>query len=142
MIKNLVLCLGFLLGNLTYSQEVFGEWETIDDDTGVTKSIVEIYEEDGEVFGKIKKILREDKRDVRCTKCKGDLKNQKVEGMVILKNLTKDGDEYDGGIVTDPENGKSYDAKLWLSEKDPNTLMVRGYVSFLYRTQKWKRHKD
>jgi uncharacterized protein (DUF2147 family) len=142
MLKNIILCFGLLITNALYAQDIFGEWKTIDDDTGVAKSIVEIYEDNGKVFGKIKKILREDKRDKRCTKCKGDLKNQKIEGMVILKHLTKDGEEYEDGTVIDPENGKSYDAKIWLNEDDPNTLMVRGYIAFLYRTQKWKRHKN
>ena len=122
-----------------FSQNVIGEWKTIDDDTGVAKSIVEVYKEDGKVFGMVKRILREDKRDVRCTECEGERKNEKVEGMVILRNLTKDDDEFTDGTITDPENGKTYDAKIWLNEDDPNTLMVRGYISFLYRTQEWKR---
>jgi uncharacterized protein (DUF2147 family) len=140
--KLLIYSIGFLLGNLMYSQEVYGEWKTIDDDTGVAKSIVEVYEENGRVFGRIKKILREDKRDVRCTDCKGDLKNQKVEGMVILKNLLKNEDEYEDGNVTDPENGRTYDAKIWLNKDNPDILMVRGYLSFLYRTQEWQRLED
>ena len=140
--KKSIVGLSLFLINLVYAQQgVLGEWKTIDDDTGIAKSIVEIYEKDGKVFGKIKRILREDKRDDRCTKCEGELKNQKIEGMVILKHLTKDGDKYEDGTVIDPENGKSYDAKIWLSEDDPDTLLVRGYIAFLYRTQKWKRHK-
>lgn len=137
--KVFIVCLGLFFGNLIYSQEVLGEWKTIDDNTGVAKSIVELYEENGEIFGRIKRILKEEKRNLRCTECKGDEKNQKVEGMVILKHLKEDGDEYSGGTITDPENGKSYDAKVWLSGDDPNTLKVRGYIAFLYRTQEWKR---
>jgi uncharacterized protein (DUF2147 family) len=140
--KILICAMGFLLGNLVYSQEVYGKWKTIDDNTGIAKSIVELYEQNGKVFGRIKRILKEDKRDVRCVECKGDLKNQKVEGMVILKDLSKDEDEYRDGTVTDPENGKTYNAKIWLNEDDPDVLMVRGYLSFLYRTQEWKRLED
>ena len=137
--KYILLAVSFLYVNLMFSQNVVGEWKTIDDDTGVAKSIVEVYKEDGKVFGMVKRILREDKRDVRCTECEGERKNEKVEGMVILRNLTKDDDEFTDGTITDPENGKTYDAKIWLNEDDPNTLMVRGYISFLYRTQEWKR---
>jgi len=137
--KYILLAVSFLYVNLMFSQNVVGEWKTIDDDTGVAKSIVEVYKEDGKVFGKVKRILREDKRDVRCTECEGERKNEKVEGMVILRNLTKDDDEFTDGTITDPENSKTYDAKIWLNEDDPNTLMVRGYISFLYRTQEWKR---
>ncbi|EMY81700.1 chalcone isomerase superfamily protein [Psychroflexus gondwanensis ACAM 44] len=140
--KILICAMGFLLGNLVYSQEVYGEWKTIDDNTGIAKSIVEVYEQNGKVFGRIKKILKKDQRDVRCVNCKGDLKNQKVEGMVILKDLSKDEDEFEDGTVTDPENGKTYNAKIWLNEDDPDILMVRGYLSFLYRTQEWKRLED
>jgi uncharacterized protein (DUF2147 family) len=140
--KILIYAIGFLFVNLVSSQEVFGKWKTIDDNTGLAKSIVEVYEQNGKVFGRIKKILKEEKRDVRCVYCKGDQKNQKVEGMLILKNLSKDKDKYEGGTVTDPENGKTYDAKMWLNENDPNVLMVRGYLSFLYRTQEWKRIDD
>lgn len=140
--KLLIICTGFLFGNLIYSQQVQGQWKTIDDDTGESKSIVNLFEKDGKIYGKVKKILRKDKRDVRCTECEGDQKNQKVEGMVILKNLTEDNNKYSGGTITDPENGKTYDAKIWVKEGDPNTLMVRGYVSFLYRTQEWKKVKD
>ena len=137
-----ILLIGFLLGNLIYSQEVYGDWKTIDDESGIAKSIVHIYEKDGEVYGKVKKILREDKRDIRCTECEGDLKNQKVEGMTILRSLKKDDEKYSDGTITDPENGKTYDAKIWLKEGDPNALMVRGYVAFFYRTQEWKRVED
>ncbi|WP_019038161.1 DUF2147 domain-containing protein [Psychroflexus tropicus] len=140
--KLFILYFGLLCGSLVNAQDVVGEWKTIDDDSGVAKSIVEIYKEEGKLYGKVKKILREDKRDVRCTKCKGQRKNQKVEGMVILRNLTEEDGEYTGGTITDPENGKSYDAKIWIDEDQPNTLMVRGYVSFLYRTQEWKRVTD
>lgn len=140
--KYLILCIGFLYGNLIYSQDVFGDWKTIDDDSGIAKSIVEIYEKEGEVYGRIKRIFREDKRHLRCTQCKGDDKNQKVEGMVILKNLSKDDNKYEDGTITDPENGKVYDAKIWLKEDNPNTLMVRGYLSIFYRTQEWKRVED
>jgi uncharacterized protein (DUF2147 family) len=140
--KILIYAIGLLFGNLLFSQEVYGEWKTIDDNTGVAKSIVEVYEQNGKVFGRIKKIFKKEKRDARCVDCKGDLKNQKVKGMVILRDLSKDEDEYRDGTVTDPENGKTYDAKIWLNEDDPDVLMVRGYLSFLYRTQEWKRLDD
>ena len=59
--------------------------------------------------------------------------------MVILKSLSKNGDKYEDGTITDPENGKVYDAKIWLKDNKPNTLMVRGYLSIFYRTQEWER---
>ncbi|MFN2261554.1 MAG: DUF2147 domain-containing protein [Psychroflexus sp.] len=125
-----------------HAQEVFGKWKTIDDNSGEAKSIVEIYKENGKIFGQIKRILKESKRDVRCTECKGDLKDTRVEGMVFIRDLEKDGDKYANGEIIDPENGKAYDAKIWLNEDNPDELHVRGYVSIFYRTQIWKRLEE
>ncbi|MBZ9651104.1 DUF2147 domain-containing protein [Psychroflexus montanilacus] len=140
--KIILLSISLLSVNLILAQDIFGDWKTVDDDSGVEKSIVEIYKEDDQVFGKVKKILKEDERDRRCSKCEGEQKDQKIEGMVILESLSKDGEEYTDGRITDPENGKTYDAKIWLNDEDPNILMVRGYVSLFYRTQEWKRVED
>ncbi|QSS96968.1 DUF2147 domain-containing protein [Psychroflexus sp. ALD_RP9] len=123
----------------TYSQSVFGKWYTVDDQSGIKKSIVEIYKDNNQVEGKITKILKKSKQNMRCKKCKGNMKNKKIEGLVILRNLEKDGDEYTNGRITDPENGKTYDAKIWINPDHPNELKVRGYVAFFYRTQTWKR---
>ncbi|WP_343764766.1 DUF2147 domain-containing protein [Gangjinia marincola] len=125
------------------SQEVTGSWKTIDDESGVAKSIVEIYEDDGKLYGKVVRILKESERDRICTLCKGQDKNQPIEGLVILKDLEYDqgDDEFEDGTVTDPENGKVYDVKIWLDEDNPDLLNVRGYIAFFYRTQQWKRVK-
>ena len=44
--KNWMLTIGvfFLTLGTIHSQSVIGKWKTIDDETGVAKSIVEIYE--------------------------------------------------------------------------------------------------
>ncbi|WP_245574509.1 DUF2147 domain-containing protein [Hugenholtzia roseola] len=51
-----------------------------------------------------------------------------------VKELRHDGKEYSGGKILDPEDGKSYTCKIWREGKN---LMVRGYVAFFFRTQKW-----
>lgn len=129
----------FLLGYFAYSQDVFGKWYTIDDDTGKKKSIVKIYQSDHQVKGKVIRILKSSKRDLRCSKCKGRLKNKKIEGLTILREFREEGSKYVDGKITDPENGKTYDAKLWLDPNNPNRLKVRGYLAFFYRTQTWQR---
>ena len=62
--------------------------------------------------------------------------------MDILRNLEADGTEYVDGTICDPENGKVYDCKIWIDPANPNTLMVRGYLYFIYRTQEWVRQGD
>ncbi len=124
------------------AQSIFGKWKTIDDETGATKSIVEIYEDNGKVYGKVKQLLEEGREDAVCIKCEGELKDKPVVGMNVVIGLKKSGDEYEGGKLFDPEKGKSYKGKIWLNPEDPNKLMVRGYIAFLYRTQTWLRVID
>lgn len=117
-----------------------GLWQTTDDDTGETKSIVKIYEQDGKYSGRIIEILT-DKRDALCTECTGKQKNQPIEGLVIIRNLEKDGEEWNGGTILDPEKGAEYRLVAWF-EEDPNKLFIRGkHWTGLYRTQTWIRKK-
>ncbi|NRB37744.1 MAG: DUF2147 domain-containing protein [Pseudomonadales bacterium] len=114
---------------------VTGLWKTIDDETGKAKSIVEIWIVDGKLQGKIVDLLLKPD-DTLCKECKGDLHMQPVVGMQILTDLEKDDDQYSGGEILDPANGKTYGCKLWLDE---GQLKVRGYLGFFFRTQTWYR---
>ncbi|WP_405206252.1 DUF2147 domain-containing protein [Aquimarina sp. LLG6339-5] len=135
--KVLIIILLFLTSLVNAQNEIVGKWKTIDDNTGEPRSIVEIYKKGNKLFGRIDRILKESDRNQLCKECEGDDYNQPIEGMVIIKDLQKDGDEYEDGTIMDPENGKVYRCKIWLEENDPNTLNVRGYIAFLFRTQKW-----
>lgn len=117
-----------------------GRWKTVDDKSGKVKSIVRIWEDKGKLFGRIEKLFRDPREDPDpvCVACQGELKNARVIGMTILTNLSPDGDEWSGGRIVDPENGKSYKCSLKVSEGGKK-LTVRGYVGFslLGRTQTW-----
>lgn len=121
---------------------VIGKWRTIDDETKKPKSIVEIYEENGKIYGRIEKLIREpnEEQDPKCDKCEGALKDQRITGMQILKNLQKKGNEWSGGTILDPGNGKTYSVILGL-EDGGKKLKVRGYIGlpFIGRTQYWHR---
>lgn len=120
-------------------QTVFGKWKTIDDKTGITKAIVEVYESKGTLNARIIKVLEKGREDAVCIKCKGDLKDKPVRGMHIMRGFKKNGNgEYRGDSLLDPENGTTYRGRVWLDD-DKNKLKVRGYVAFLYRTQTWHR---
>ena len=135
--KTLIIMLLFISGIMHAQSDVIGKWKTIDDNTGEPRSIVEIYKKGNKLFGKIDRILNESHRKNLCTECEGEDFNQPIEGMVIIKNLQKDGDEYEDGTILDPENGKTYRCKIWVDEENPNVLNVRGYIAFLFRTQEW-----
>ncbi len=129
----------FMAISANAQQEIVGMWKTIDDTTGKARSIVEIYKKGNKLYGKISEIINEEDRGNLCEECKGDNYKKPIEGMVIIKDLEKDGDEYEDGTILDPENGKVYRCKIWIDEDNPEVLNVRGYIAFLYRTQQWIR---
>lgn len=140
MKKLVILLVMFVLGAfMTQAQSVTGKWKTIDDETGEAKSIVEISEKDGKIYGKVVEILNPAKRNAKCQDCKGADKDKPILGLTIIKGLSKDGNEWSGGQILDPNKGKSYKCAITMDGKDK--LNVRGYVgiSLLGRTQTWHR---
>ena len=123
------------------AQSITGKWKTIDDETGKPKSIVEIYEKSGIIYGKIIKLFREpnEDQDPVCDKCEDERKGKKLIGMEIIRDMKKDDDEWEDGTILDPKKGTVYNCKLWLEGGD---LKVRGYILFLYRTQTWHPYKE
>ncbi|TDO83229.1 uncharacterized protein (DUF2147 family) [Flavobacterium chryseum] len=139
-----MLSIGFFIltvGSI-HSQSVVGKWKTIDDETGEAKSIVEIYEKSGKIYGKVVDILRDKHKKDVCSKCEGAEKNKQILGMVIINGLKKDGNEYSGGTILDPTTGKKYKCYITLDSADK--LKLRGYVgiSIMGRTQYWARAKN
>ena len=133
----------FVISQVLYSQSVLGFWKTIDDQSGKAKSVLEVYMEGDRLYAKVVKILERGKENANCKECKGPLKDQPIVGMQIINGLTgKEGNEYSGGTILDPENGQTYRCKIWLDEDNPNELLVRGYLAFFYRTQTWIRITD
>jgi uncharacterized protein (DUF2147 family) len=122
-----------------------GLWKSIDDKSGKPKALIRITETNGELQGKIEKLFLEadaTEKNPKCDKCSGALKDQPIIGMTILTGLKKDGDEYNGGQILDPGNGKLYSSKLSVIEKNTK-LNVRGYIGapLFGRTQTWLREQ-
>ena len=137
LLKLLILL--FFTVNSVNAQEVFGKWYSMDGDSGEKESIIEVYEENGKVYGKIIQLLQEEDQGKVCEECTGKDKNQPIEGLVIIRGLTKDGDEYSDGKILDPKNGKLY--KCYISLEGANKLKLRGYIGFslIGRTEYWQR---
>ena len=138
-----LLTLFFSFANIVSAQspDLVGLWKTIDDKTGKPRSLVRINETNGEYSATIEKgLLATDANEAVCDKCTDDRKNQKLIGMTIAKGLKKNGTQYDGGEILDPDNGKIYRCKMKLDETG-NMLEVRGYIgiSLLGRSQIWNR---
>lgn len=126
------------------SDSPVGVWRTIDDKNHKEKSLVRIAEVNGELRGTIEKLFREpgEEPNPNCDKCEGDKHNKPVIGMMILTGMKRQGDEYAGGQILDPANGKTYKCKMWTSDGGKK-LNVRGFigVSLLGRTQVWVREE-
>jgi uncharacterized protein (DUF2147 family) len=117
-----------------------GLWKTYDDHTHKPRGTVRIYEENGLYFGRIESSFNPAEFAERCMKCVGDRKDAPVIGLVIIRNMKKNGSEYDGGDVLDPENGSVYRCRLTPSP-DGRQLLVRAYLGMALfgRTQTWVR---
>jgi len=123
------------------AEPVTGKWNTVDEKSGQIRSVIDVYEQGGKVFGKITGLT--DPNDGQgkprtCTKCQGDDKDKPVVGLVILKDLGVSGDRYKAGTILDPEDGKIYKAEAWVED---GKLKVRGYLGMFYRTQTWLKAK-
>ncbi|MEJ2043046.1 MAG: DUF2147 domain-containing protein [Reinekea sp.] len=145
MKKTLVSIFLFSLATVSVAASMtpVGQWVTIDDDTGEIKSHVTIWEEKGELQGKIDKLINPSEPNPVCDDCKGKRKNQPITGMTFIWGLSKDGDEWNGGYILDPSNGKEYKAKMKVTDGGKK-LEVRGFIGFslLGRTQVWNRLAD
>jgi len=138
ILSSIALLMAFTI--ISYGQmDPTGTWKNIDDEDGKVKSHLEVYWEDGVLKAKVAKLLDNATVTV-CKKCKGEKKDKPLVGMEIMWDLTADGDnEWAGGTIMDPKNGKEYKCKIELEEKDK--LKVRGYVGVptFGRTQYWYR---
>lgn len=144
LLAGLITLMFFTSAMTPSGAEITGKWKTIDDESGKAKSIVQLYKKNGKLYGKVIKLFRgaDEEKNPLCKNCVGSLHNKPIIGMQIINGLEHDDGEWEGdeGIL-DPNNGKVYDCKMWVDEDDSNILNVRGYISFLYRTQTWKRVK-
>lgn len=122
------------------SGQITGKWKTVDDTDGVEKSIVEIYEKNGKLHGRVESLLAGADK-THCSACKGDLKDKPITGMVILSNLEKTSKGGDDGKILDPASGKTYSCYIEL--ETPDKLKLRGYLGMpaFGRTQYWYRVK-
>jgi len=119
---------------------IVGKWRTIDEQTGKAVSVVEIFEKHNKIYGRVIELINSKVKNPKCEKCDGEDKNKPVLGLIVIKGLTKEKDEYQGKIL-DPKHGKIYKCSLTLESKDK--LKVRGYIGIeiFGRTQFWERVK-
>ncbi len=141
---QMLLALGLLLaGAAAFAQATpAGLWKTIDDNTKKERSLIRISEAAGIYTGRLEKALDPDaKPGAVCEKCTDERKGQPLVGMALIRNTRQNADDkeiFDGGDITDPDNGKVYRLRLKPLEGGKK-LEVRGYIGPFYRNQIWLR---
>lgn len=122
------------------AQEVLGKWKL---ENG--SAIVQVYQSGDSFNGKIVWLQKATEADGTPAVDKNNpdpaKQSRKLIGLNMLFGLKKVGDEYTGGKIYDPANGKTYYCSF---KVEGNTLRVRGSLDkkgFLGRTMNWYRVK-
>ena len=122
------------------AQTVIGKWNSRDENTGEVDSVIEVYEKNGKVFGKIIDIIDQKNKVALCTLCTGSKKDKPVLGLHILYKLEHNGNQkWSGGYGLDPRKGNYFNVYIKLI--NPNKLKIRGYagIPLFGKTVYWER---
>mgnify|MGYP006296552083 CR=1 FL=1 len=120
--------------------KIWGEWFT-----DGKKSVIKIYRaKNGMYYGKI--VWLEEPRENGKPKLDKEnpdksKRDKPLIGLLLLREFDYEGDnEYSGGTIYDPENGKTYRCTMTMKG---DKLFVRGYVGVkaFGRTTTWTRKK-
>lgn len=148
-LKHLTLIVAALMGGLAYATPLnasaepsaAGMWAQVYPDGRVGGWFL-IFEHNGVFEGAIAKMFLQpgEDPDPICTRCPGEQKNMHSLGLVIIKDMQRNGLVYENGSILDPRDGHVYQAKLTLSP-DGQQLTVRGYlgIELLGQSQVWRR---
>ena len=135
--KNWILDLAFLfipIFCMGKCDEVTGKWYT-DNKSG----IVEVYIENNVCNGKLIWLAEPIDKDGRPYKDglnkDKSLRSRPLIGIYIIKDLKKNGNEWTGGSVYDPESGNTYNCKIKAVD---GKLHVRGFIGPFGKTLKWE----
>ena len=126
------------------AQSPAGLWTTYSDRSGKADGLVRITEESGELQGIVEAVFSPPAPSAHplCEECPGDLRNQPIVGMKILRGLRWDGGQYSGGEILDPDEGRFYRCSVRITDGGQK-LELRGYVGIplFGRTQTWTRRE-
>ena len=140
--KKLIFSMIFMLMPLAaaFAQDVVGKWKL---EYGT--AIVEVYKSGDAYNGKIVWLEKPTEADgspaIDDLNPDPKLRTRQVLGLNMLNGLKKNGNEYTGGTIYDPGNGKTYNCSM---KVEGDVLKVRGSLDkrgLLGRTMDWFRVK-
>ncbi len=130
LISTLLLA---VIVNAFTGDDILGKWITSDGD-----AIIEFYKCGGKYCGRIIWAKEPEKKDIHNPD--PSLRTRPLLGATIFTDFVFNGNnEWKGGRVYNPDNGKRYKCKLTMESRDK--LKVRGYLlcPIFGRTTVWKR---
>lgn len=117
---------------------ILGVWKN-----GSGKGYVQIFKENGKYYGKLTwlrdSVDQAGKPKVDRRNSDPALRSRPLIGLLMLRDFRYDNGVWNSGRIYNPSDGKEY--KGYLKMKNPNTLLVRGYVgiSLFGKSDTWTR---
>lgn len=113
--------------SFAHADDILGVWKNASG-----KGYVEIYKEGNKYYGKLVWLKKtHDDKGMPYLDTKNPDKagsTRPLLGLVMLRDFLFNEDEWSGGKVYNPEDGKEY--KSYMKLKNPQTLFVRGFIGF------------
>lgn len=143
--KKSILSFSIMLFFLSFSaiaqsaDDVLGLWLTDDG-----KARIEIYKENGKYSGKIVWLKEPNNPDgspkLDVENPDAELQKKPIIGLNLVTGFTFNDNQWEGGEIYDPENGKTYSCRMRLKS---GKLEVRGYIGapMFGRTVVWTKVK-
>ena len=123
------------------AQSIAGRWYSLDPNDE-KETIIELYEKNTKLYGKVVALLQEEDRSKTCRKCPGKFKDQPLLGLEILSDFSGEGDHWTDGTILVPKTGRHYKCNITMDRE--GRLEIRGYVgiSILGRSTYWYRAEE
>lgn len=133
-----LLTVFFISSAYAQEEKVKGVWYN----TEKTSKIKIFKATNGKYYGEIVWMEEPEKKDVENPD--ESKRDNLILGSTIIKGFTFDVEknQWEGGTIYDPENGKTYDCYMWFDGSEKNSLNVKGYVmgmKFVGRQVEWTR---